>query len=139
MARPHIITFVVPGKPIGKGRPRFSRSGHAYTPDQTKRAEMEVARRASDAMVEAGRDPVEGPCCVHLVARWPIPGSWSKAKREAALCQEITPGKPDLDNIAKLILDAMNGVVYQDDAQVVVLSVTKCYSDDPGVTVIVTE
>lgn len=138
MARPHFLTFDIPGKPIGKGRPRFTKQGRTYTPAKTRAQEKEVARRASDAMVDAGQDPIEAACCVHLVARWPIPKSWPKAKREAAIRQEIQPGKPDLDNVAKLVLDAMNGVVYDDDARVVVLSVTKCYSGDPGVTVVVT-
>jgi Holliday junction resolvase RusA-like endonuclease len=64
-----------------------------------------------------------------------IPKSWPKKKQAQAENNEISPGKPDLDNIAKTVLDALNGVCYEDDAQVVILSVTKCYSREPGVMV----
>ena len=45
--------------------------------------------------------------------------------------------KPDIDNVIKAVLDGLNGVAYADDSQVVALSASKCYSDDPRVVVIV--
>jgi Holliday junction resolvase RusA-like endonuclease len=86
-------------------------------------------------MQELKLAPLTGSCCVHIVARMEIPKSWPKKKQAQAENNEISPGKPDLDNIAKTVLDALNGVCYEDDAQVVILSVTKCYSREPGVMV----
>jgi Holliday junction resolvase RusA-like endonuclease len=97
--------------------------------------EKYVAAIASDRMQELKQAPTTGPCSVHIVARMEIPKSWPKKKQALAESNEISPGKPDLDNIAKTVLDALNGVCYEDDAQVVILSVTKCYSREPGVMV----
>lgn len=59
------------------------------------------------------------------------PKSWSKKRKEQAYNDEIMPTvKPDVDNYAKAILDAMNGVVYPDDRQIVALKVTKFYSEE---------
>ena len=131
------LSFFVPGKPIGKGRPRFTRAGHTYTPAITALAEKRVAAIASNAMIDAQRKPCIGRCSVHIIATWPIPKSWPKTRQAAALSNAEIPGKPDLDNIAKLILDALNGVVYEDDVQVCMLTVTKLYGDTPGCAVIV--
>lgn len=120
--------FTVPGHPVGKGRPRFAR-GRAYTPETTRKAEHRVAAIASDAMLEAGIKPVRCPVRVQIIAWFEPRKSWSKKKRLDALGNEIRPGKPDLDNIAKLILDAINGVVFEDDEQVVELLIKKEFSD----------
>lgn len=130
------VAFRVPGQPIGKGRPRFGR-GRAYTPATTAKAERDAAAIASDAMMDAGLDPFAGPVSVVIVARYRIPPSWTKAKQAAARSHEIQPGKPDLDNVVKLILDACNAVCFEDDAQVVMLEAIKTFSDDPGVHVLV--
>ena len=59
------------------------------------------------------------PLRVRILAKFPIPESWSKKNKEKALKGEIMPNKkPDLDNIAKIILDGLNGVAYTDDKQV---------------------
>ena len=68
-----------------------------------------------------------------------IPLSWSKAKRQAALDGDIYPARPDVDNIAKTVLDGMNEVVYVDDAQVTYLKVSKKYSEEGSVTVWISE
>jgi Holliday junction resolvase RusA-like endonuclease len=131
------VSFFIPGKPTGKGRPRFTRQGHTYTPAITAAAEKMVASIASDAMIKAQRKPRISRCSVHIIATWPVPKSWTKQRQAAALSNDEIPGKPDLDNIAKLILDALNGVVYEDDVQVCMLTVTKLYGDTPGCAVIV--
>jgi Holliday junction resolvase RusA-like endonuclease len=128
------MMFFAPGQPIGKGRPRFGK-GRTYTPARTVNYEKYVAAIASDRMQELKQAPTTGPCSVHIVARMEIPKSWPKKKQAQAENHEISPGKPDLDNIAKTVLDALNGICYEDDAQVVILSVTKCYSCEPGVMV----
>jgi Holliday junction resolvase RusA-like endonuclease len=64
---------------------------------------------------------------MHILAQFEIPKSWPKWKRDAALLGIYTPGRPDIDNVAKAVLDAFNGIVYKDDAQVYELTVKKIY------------
>jgi Holliday junction resolvase RusA-like endonuclease len=68
-----------------------------------------------------------------------IPLSWSKAKRRAALCGDIYPARPDVDNIAKTVLYGMQGVVFVNDSQVTYLKVTKKYTEEGMVTVWISE
>jgi len=117
------------GQPVGKGRPRFTRSGHVYTPDKTKRYEMRLAGEASNWMMLRQLDPITVPCKVLIKAQFQIPKSWTKKKKLQAERREIFPGKPDIDNVAKIALDAFNGVVFEDDAQVHELRVLKAYGD----------
>ena len=104
------MMFFAPGQPIGKGRPRFG-NGRAYTAARTVNYEKYVAAIASDRMQELKQAPTTGPCSVHIVARMEIPKSWPKKKQAQAENHEISPGKPDLDNIAK----TLNRVVLADD------------------------
>lgn len=129
-----VLTITLAGPPRGKGRPKFIRAtGHAYTPKPT--AEYEGLLRHEGALVMDGRAPIEGPLNVTLVAYMPVPESWSKKKRREALANTIHPtGKPDLDNLLKM-LDAFNMVVWRDDAQIVSGSFTKRYSDRPRLVV----
>lgn len=126
------VTIWVPGHPKGKGRPRVG-GGRIYTPPDTAREEKRVAAIASDAMQTAGLDPFVGPVSIVLVARYRIPPSWSKAKQVEARGHKFSPGKPDLDNVLKLALDALNGVVFDDDAQVAMIEAIKTFSDEPGI------
>lgn len=129
-----IITVTMFGAPRGKGRPRFIRAtGMAFTPAPTR--EYEGLLRHEAGLVMNGRPPLEGPVDVALFAFMPIAESWSKKKQREALANTIHPtGKPDLDNLLKM-LDAFNGVVWRDDAQVVTGTFTKRYSDRPRLVV----
>jgi Holliday junction resolvase RusA-like endonuclease len=85
-------------------------------------------------------EPLETPVTVAIYIRVGIPASFSKQKRKDSLEGIIKPTKkPDLDNIAKCFLDAMNEIVYLDDKQVVNLHVTKVYAETPAVEVMVKE
>ena len=119
----------LPGQPIGKGRPRFTRTGRVYTPEKTRKFEHRLAAAASDYMALHNLEPTKGPCHMVIKAQFEIPKSWTKAKKAAAEAYEILPGKPDIDNIAKIVLDSFNGVVFEDDAQVYDLKVVKAYGD----------
>jgi Holliday junction resolvase RusA-like endonuclease len=134
------IYFVVPGAPYGKGRPRASSRGgfvRLYTPAATVAYEGEIARLAEIARAEW---PVMAtPMSLRVIAHHPIPVSWPKKKQQAALAGDLIPGKPDLDNVAKAVLDALNGVIYLDDKQVVRLVAEKKYSFEPRVEVYVHE
>jgi len=122
------------GEPRGKGRPRFARrTGHAYTPQKT--ASYEACLRHEAALAMGDRPPLEGALCVQVSAYFGVPQSWSAKKRDAALAGEIRPAKrPDLDNVVKM-LDAFNGVVWRDDAQIVSGLIEKHYSDRPRLRV----
>ena len=123
------VHVVLSGQPIGKGRPRFTRAGRTYTPAKTKAYELELRRVALEAMRDAEIKPTEVPCRVSILAQFEIPKSWPKHKQQAALLKGsiYKPGKPDIDNIAKAALDAMNGIVFKDDALVSKLEVEKRY------------
>jgi len=86
-----------------------------------------------------GHPPLQAPLTVYIYAHMGIPLSWSKAKHKAALEGDIYPARPDVDNIAKTVLDGMNGVVYEDDAQVTYLKVSKKYAEEGSVTVWISE
>lgn len=135
------MSFHVPGDPVPKGRPKFARKGgfvQAYTPQKTAVYESKVQWYAVEVMAD---DPrlFMGPLSVYLDMAVAIPASWSKKRQEAAMRGEIAPTKkPDMDNVCKSILDAMNGYVFNDDAQVVRLTMSKRYGE-PGVRVLVRE
>lgn len=131
------FSFTVPGAPASKGRPRFDRrTGRAYTPETTVNAENWIKWHATQVFSA----PLTGALVVKISARFPIPKSWNKTKTADALIGVIRPttGK-DADNIAKAVCDAMNGVAYLDDAQIVDLKVAKWYSGDPAVHITIKE
>lgn len=132
-----VVRFEVPGVPRGKARPRATIvGGHArvYTPKVT--ASEEGAIRLFASQVMAGRPPFDGPIDLRIAAYMPVPASWSGRKRMLALDGHIMPtGKPDLDNIGKLVADGLNAVVIRDDAQVVSFAAWKRYSDAPRIAV----
>lgn len=122
-----MLRIVVPGVARGKGRPRMTRSGRVYTPKATVNAEAWIRQCA---VQQVGQPALEGPLSVAIQISVAVPQSWSKKKREEALSGKTCPtGKPDLDNTTKALLDALNGIVWRDDAQVVHLTVAKSYAD----------
>lgn len=126
------VEFVVLIVPIGKARARVTSRG-TFTPTKTRNAEQAIALIAKGAM--KGRQIASGRVIAAVEAVMPIPASWSKAKRMDAISSVIRPiGRPDADNISKLVLDACNGIVYADDSQIVDLTVTKFYGTTPGIT-----
>lgn len=132
------VDIYMPGQPIGKGRPRFTRMGRVYTPEKTRKYEHKLAAIASDYMIAEKLEPTDRPCAMVIEARFEIPKSWAKKKRLAAERGEIFPGRPDIDNVAKIALDSLNGVVFEDDAQVYDLFVDKRYSLEPHLLITVT-
>jgi Holliday junction resolvase RusA-like endonuclease len=136
-----MLTYIVYGEPVGKGRPRFARRGKftsTYTPQKTKTYEDEIRMMAKAAM--GASEPLDTPITVAIYIRVGIPASYSKQKRKDALAGIIKPmKKPDIDNCAKCFLDSMNEIVYLDDKQVVNLHVTKVYAETPAVEVMVKE
>jgi len=83
-----------------------------------------------------GTFPTRLPVILHLTFYFPIPRSWSKKRQNAARSGQIKhTNKPDVDNLVKAIKDALNGLVWHDDSQIVYLFAKKEYSETPGVAV----
>lgn len=128
------ITFTVPGEPRGKQRPRTPpNGGRPYTPQQTVSYENWVKTCAVDHMSMA--PPLQGPLSLTVRVVRTRPASWPK-KRQAEIWDTR---KPDYDNLAKICSDAMNGIVYADDAQIAVAAVFKMLGAEPCVEITVAE
>lgn len=129
------VTIAVQGVPVPKGRPRFARAGQfvrTFTPKKTGDYEALVRARAIDAM--GGDAPFVGPLTARVVVSLPVPQSWSQKKRSAARLGNVRPiARPDLDNFIKVI-DALNGVVFADDSQIVEIVARKEYGE-PGLVI----
>lgn len=122
------IKFTVPGNPFGKQRPKFARMGtytKTYTPKKTTQHEKEVAECFLE-VARGRRFKEKEPLDIRIIAYYPIPQSTSKKRRKEMLEHRIRPTvKPDLDNVAKLIYDALNGVAWYDDNAIVDTQVRK--------------
>jgi Holliday junction resolvase RusA-like endonuclease len=120
-----IVVLDVVGRPVGKARPRVCVRGGkamAYTPAKTAGYEQVVRGAAIEAM--KGRKLLTGPIIAKIYFFFKPPKSyWDKRLG----CPCIV--KPDIDNLAKSILDSLNGIVYKDDSLIFQLFVTKRYAD----------
>lgn len=117
--------ITIPGVPVAKGRPRVTRHG-TYTPEKTKAYQQKVQacyRTQCDGGFAGGV-----PVLAQIHAYFPIPQSYPK-KKKAALEGAFHLKKPDADNIAKAILDALNGLAYQDDSAVQLTGALKFYTN----------
>jgi len=150
------IAFAFPGVPIAKGRPRalarLVKSGgvaraivQLITPPETRQAEARLQKlaRAYMAAQSGGRnhalEPFAGPVRMMIVAVYEPPSSWPK-RLHAALAQGVVyhTSKPDADNLAKLVGDALNEIAYQDDSQVAELIVRKRYGSPARTDITIT-
>ena len=127
-----MINFTVDGAAVPKQRPRIS-GRRAYTPKRTKDYEGRVLyafRSSYHGLYPAFGKDVPVRVCICIVQA--VPKSWSKKKRAQAEQGEIVPlsRNGDVDNIAKSILDALIGFAYEDDCQVVRLTISKEYGAD---------
>jgi Holliday junction resolvase RusA-like endonuclease len=130
------VVFVIPGVARGKQRPRATRTGRVYTPKQTVNQEAYIKMLAATAM--RGLAPFVGPLEATFSISVAIPKSFTRQQRKLIDEGNLYPtSKPDIDNVVKLLCDAMNGVVYGDDKQIVDLYVSKIYEDSASTTVMV--
>lgn len=133
------VKFIVLGNPVGKGRPRFTKTGHAFTPKDTKVYENLVRMKYLDQCGSA-KFPDDAMLDMRIKAYYSIAPSKSKKKKELMRAGIIRPTKkPDMDNCIKAIADALNKVAYRDDSQIVDCQVRKFYSDDPRVEIRILE
>lgn len=127
------MNFEIPGEPTGKGRPRYANIRgvvRTYTPKKTKDYERHIQQ--CFRKVYPNYIPSDGPVSVYIYAVFSVPESLSKAKKQRCYSSELLPTKkPDLDNLAKSILDALNGLAYRDDARVTTLTANKRFQNAP--------
>ena len=132
---------VVLGEPVAQGRPRFSRQGgfvKAYDPAKSRDYKQYVRLVAAE---DAPEVPVTGAVQLSLRIYRAIPKSMSKRKREAAIAGRLRPTtKPDVSNILKGVEDALKGLWYVDDSQIVGYgALGKWYDDKPRIEIVMWE
>lgn len=136
----HSTYIDLPGDPFAKQRPRAARKGRfitIYTPRETKNYESRVERAYRSVY---GDTKLAGDLTVDIEGIFSIPKSVSKEKAKA-MANGTYPHtkKPDCDNMAKICLDALNGVAYHDDAQITKLNVSKHYGNNAKIKITIKE
>lgn len=132
-----MVSFTVPGKPQGKARPRLNTyTGRTYTPSKTGAYERLIAL----CFKQAGGKKLSGAIEIKIECFYQIAKSHTKAAKALMEAGQIQATiKPDVDNVAKAVLDALNGLAFDDDKQVVRLEVSKRYDHEARVEVEVKE
>ena len=143
------IKLVISGDPMGKQRPKFSSAGKfvkTYTPKETTNYESEVVyeyRKEHKEMVFAPHEEIWAT----IIAYFKIPKQHYRYHKRTKTTDLDKDGKlmkigdlrplkkPDTDNIAKICLDALNGIAYPDDSQITTLLVMKYWSEEPRVEI----
>lgn len=129
-----MIRFEILGQPIAKQRPIITRAGRVYTLSKTVNYESWV--RYTYQSQYGQTEPLEGLIEAHITAIFPVPKSYSKKKTTALLAGSRNyDKKPDCDNLAKIVLDALNGIAYNDDSQITSLHIVKEYGIQPKVII----
>src|SRR5271165_3049173 len=137
------VKIVLLGQPVPWARTRSSKEGVRFTPTKQRNNAATLRRAAQDAMFIGGyqavlRPILDEPVSIDIIAEVAIPASWSNRKRNRAIIGELRPsGRPDLDNILKQIGDALNGVVFRDDASIVEVRARKVYGLQPKLVITV--
>jgi len=125
------VSFAVPGIPVAQGRPRACvRGGHAAVYQPKASAEWRAVARLAAAEAMGGNPPIPGAVSLACTFLFPWPKSMSKRARLAAASRGKGT-KPDIDNLLKAVMDACNGVAWEDDARVSAVSASKGYADAP--------
>ena len=128
-----MIKFTIPGEPKSKLRHRTTKQGFTYNPKQNIEYENWVKQCY---WIKYKQKMLTGQIKAEIKAYFKIPKSTSKKRKKLMIEEKIRPTKkPDTDNIAKIILDSLNTIAFDDDKQVVDLKVEKFYSEEPRVEV----
>ena len=130
-----MIQFTIPGPPVGKARARVTRQGHAYTPAKTVNYEALV--KQTFAAKYPDFVPMAGPVRMGLwIMLMPSKETARKIKKGIKVYPTI---KPDVDNVLKIIADALSGLAFVDDKQIVESDLSKHYAERPMVEVVIKE
>jgi Holliday junction resolvase RusA-like endonuclease len=132
-----VIVIEMPGMPRAKDRPRFTKTGRVYSTSKTEGYEKAIGMIANLAM--RGKSPFECAVAARVIANIAIPDGWTMIQRRRAIeGVEMPISTPDLDNYLKAAFDALNGIVYRDDAQIVEISARKQYADKASIRIEIT-
>lgn len=134
-----IYEFEVPGKITGKGRPRVNtQTAIAYTPTKTR--EYEELVKQYFILKYRRINPLEGRIKIQIKAYMGMAKNISKKQKEEMIKNTISPTKkPDIDNIAKVILDSLNKLAFKDDNQITKLEIEKLYAEEEKIYVKIEE
>lgn len=124
-----MISFVIPGAPVPQGRPRVTSAGHAYY-DKRTQDYRELVKQCA-IVAQNGREPLTGALAMFVDCSMPIPESWPKHRKQAALHGMWHISSKDTDNLIKAVADSCNGIIYEDDSQLALVVGTKSYSTEP--------
>lgn len=135
-----MISITIPGTPVAQGRARATTiGGHAHMYDPAKSRDYKNYIRTIALQVKPEK-LLEGALRLEIDIYRDIPKSFSKKKRQQAIRGLLRPTtKPDASNYAKLAEDALTGIIWHDDSQIVELLVRKWYSENPQVLIEVME
>ena len=131
------VYFNIPGKPRGKERPRTRRFKNfitTYTPKNTVEYENCVRNSYKNSV---GNVKLQDAIEADILAIFEPPKSTSNKEKQRMIDGKVRyTKKSDCDNIAKVVLDALNNIAYNDDSQICDLHVKKIYGEEPKVRVI---
>lgn len=133
-----MIEFKIEGDPCVKQRPRFTKVG-SFVRTYNSPANVEYENWVKLCYKEVYGDKIfkeNESLCITIEAYFKVPSTFSKKKTQQALSDEVRPANSkDVDNIAKIVLDGLNGVAFADDRYITSLIVKKRYSETPYVKV----
>ena len=130
------ISLTIPGPPVGKHRARVCRSGHAFTP--AKAVNYEALVKQTFAAKYPDFVPMSGPVRM-ILSIWLMPSKETQRKIKKSIARVYPIIKPDADNILKIVADALSGLAFVDDKQIISVYAEKKYSLRPCVEVILAE
>ena len=132
-----VIKFTILGKPQGKARPRFRKIGDYVSTYNTKKT-VEYEKLVKSSAIKQCKDNLDKEYSddvkVTIKAYFKPNKSISKKKYNSLIGKKFL-NKPDVDNIAKIICDSLNGIAYKDDKQISTLKVEKYYDDEERIEV----
>lgn len=119
--------LIIHQEPVAKGRPRFTRSGFAFTPSKTRYAEKLLKDKLK---IKFQEDPFDTAIRVSVFFGITKPKSINR---------KYPSVKPDVDNYAKIILDSANGVLWLDDSLICSLRAEKRYAEQGFIQIVIEE
>lgn len=133
------IAFSVGGRPVQWQRTGSHHGKRVFTPHAMRKAAKAITAAGKSAM--GNRAPLTGPVRLTVVTVYAVPKSWPKKLQDAIADGAVVykTSVPDLDNLGKLVSDALNGVAFVDDSQVAELLNRKRYGNPERTDVVIQE
>ena len=129
-----MIIIEIYGNPIPLNRPRACKRGSFIQMYDSQIKEKEIVKW--QARAQFNKEPLKTPLFLDILFGMAIPKGTSRIRTNLMLQNELVPmKKPDIDNLIKFILDCLNGILFDDDSQIIEVKARKCYSDNPRTVV----